>query len=157
VLRHLERQLAYDEWANREMLEALRAAAAPPAAALRPFFHVLGTERLWWSRIAGTPSPVAVWPELSLDQCAELIDALRTTSASFFAAASPEALARSVSYVNSKGERWTSVVGDILQHVVIHSAYHRGQVAAALRAGGHAPPATDHIHWIREGIAGRRA
>ena len=61
-------------------------------------------------------------------------------------------LVRSVAYVNSKGEEWTTSVEDILMHVVLHSAYHRGQVAYVLRAGGATPAYTDYAHCVRNGL-----
>ena len=61
-------------------------------------------------------------------------------------------LARSVAYVNSKGEEWTTSVEDILLHVVFHSGYHRGQVAYVLRAGGAIPAYTDYVHCVRNGL-----
>jgi uncharacterized damage-inducible protein DinB len=63
-----------------------------------------------------------------------------------------EGAARAVSYVNSKGEPWTSTAGDILLHVALHSSYHRGQIAMALRDGGEEPPYTDYIHCVRQGL-----
>ena len=54
--------------------------------------------------------------------------------------------------VNSKGEPWTSSVEDILTHVVLHAAHHRGQVASGLRAAGHEPAYTDYIHAVRRGL-----
>ena len=57
-----------------------------------------------------------------------------------------------MAYVNSKGEQWSTTVEDILLHVVLHSSYHRGQVAYILRAGGFTPPYTDYVHCIRNGL-----
>ena len=57
-----------------------------------------------------------------------------------------------ITYKNSKGEAWTSAVEDILVHVTTHSAYHRGQIAADLRAAGIQPPYTDYIHAVRQGL-----
>jgi len=34
----------------------------------------------------------------------------------------------------------------------MHSAYHRGQIATAMRAAGYAPAYTDFIHCIRQGF-----
>jgi len=42
-------------------------------------------------------------------------------------------------------------VSTVLQHVVLHSTYHRGQIAAALRARGH-PGHHDFIHAARLGL-----
>jgi uncharacterized damage-inducible protein DinB len=61
-------------------------------------------------------------------------------------------ISRRVAYTNSKGEEWTSGVEDILTHVTIHSAYHRGQIASDLRAAGHTPAYTDFIHAVRQGF-----
>ena len=38
-------------------------------------------------------------------------------------------------------------------HVVTHSAYHRGQVAAAVREAGGKPAATDLVVWVRQPAA----
>ena len=57
-----------------------------------------------------------------------------------------------VGYRNSLGEYWTSTVGDILTHVAMHGAYHRAQIAAALRESGCTPAYTDFIHAARQGL-----
>ena len=56
-----------------------------------------------------------------------------------------------VEYTNSKGEPWVNAVADVLHHVVMHSAYHRGQIAGDLRAAGHEPAYTDYIEAVRRG------
>ena len=61
-------------------------------------------------------------------------------------------LARSLTYKNTKGESFSSQKQDILLHVVMHSAYHRGQIAADMRAAGFSPPYTDFIHAVRQGF-----
>jgi uncharacterized damage-inducible protein DinB len=40
----------------------------------------------------------------------------------------------------------------MLVHTVLHSAYHRGQVAAEVRAAGGEPAYTDFIHAVRQGL-----
>jgi uncharacterized damage-inducible protein DinB len=34
----------------------------------------------------------------------------------------------------------------------MHSAYHRGQIASLMRAGGGIPAYTDFIHAVRQGL-----
>jgi uncharacterized damage-inducible protein DinB len=144
----LKRMLRYDLWANREALRSLRQ-GTPPGRSLRWIGHVLGAELLWLARMDGKPSPVPVWPELSLDQCEELLRDLARRVPDDVIAGS---LSRPVSYTNSRGEPWTSTVEEILTHVVIHSAYHRGQIASDLRASGQEPAYTDYIHAVRQGL-----
>ncbi|HEX2250749.1 MAG TPA: DinB family protein [Gemmatimonadales bacterium] len=145
MIELLRRMLQYDVWANREALRSLRQGAPPPRS-LRWFGHIIGAELLWLARMDGTQAQLPVWPELSLDQCEELLQDLAQRIPGH---ANTSSLARRVDYTNSKGERWTNTVEEILTHVVIHSAYHRGQIASDLRASGQEPAYTDYIHAIR--------
>jgi uncharacterized damage-inducible protein DinB len=152
VLDHLKRLLDYNAWANREALSVLRGLPQPPPRALRFLGHVAGAEELWLSRLRGQPPGHAVWPELTLLQCEESVEALARAWSEHLGTLPEEGLERPVSYVNSKGEPWTSTVADIVTHVVIHSAYHRGQVASEMRSSGHTPAYTDFIHCVRQGL-----
>ena len=152
LLPRFRRLFTYDEWANREALASLRRAGAPPPRALKWLGHVLGAERLWLGRLQQDPKAVAVWPELTLDQCAGEIADLARLWQDYLNARTPEQLSRPIPYVNTKGESYTNTVEDILMHVVIHSAYHRGQIAADVRASGHTPAYTDFIHGVRQGL-----
>jgi uncharacterized damage-inducible protein DinB len=79
---------------------------------------------------------------------------LKTAWASYLGQLTPARLAQSVAYTNSKGEHFCNQVGDILMHVVMHSAYHRGQIAADMRASGLEPVYTDFIHAVRQAMVG---
>jgi len=46
-----------------------------------------------------------------------------------------------------EGERYCA---DILTQVATHGAYHRGQIAKAIRRGGGTPADTDFIIFVRE-------
>ena len=140
----LGRMLRYDAWANRETLGSLRKSDPPPQS-LRWMGHIIGAELLWLARMAGKPAPIPVWPELSVEECADRLP-------ENLAEAWDGPLSRRVSYTNTKGEAWTSTVEEILTHVVIHSAYHRGQIASNLRAAGLQPAYTDYIHALRQGF-----
>jgi uncharacterized damage-inducible protein DinB len=60
-----------------------------------------------------------------------------------------EDLTRKIQYTNSKGESYLNEVQDILMHVVMHSVYHRGQIASDVRSMGFQPAYTDFIHAVR--------
>jgi len=103
-------------------------------------------------RIRQQPQSLPVWPEIALDRCAAQIDELAQLWREYLAQLSPAALSHKISYKNSKGESWSSTVQDILTHVVLHSSYHRGQIASLMRAGGQTPAYTDFIHAVRQGL-----
>jgi len=150
-LKHLRRLFAYDEWANREALRALRAAEPPPARSQKLLAHILAAERLWLGRLLSDSSPVEVWPALTPEQCEARLGELSRRWHTYLAGMAAGELSSRVAYVNSKGEAWESTIEDVLLHVVTHSAYHRGQMASDLRASGHAPAYTDFIHCVRQG------
>ncbi len=150
LLAYLRREFAYNEWANREVLNAIRAQGADRQS-LRYMAHILSAERLWLERIKGQPQTMAVWPELDLEQCEAQAAEMRQSWNAYLDSLNEDALGQSISYKNSKGESWSSTMQDVLTHVVMHSAYHRGQIASHMRASGHSPAYTDFIHGIRQG------
>ena len=150
MLDHLRRLFRYDEWANQEVMASFNAAGSAPPRSLKLMAHVLGAEYLWFSRMEGTKSPLAVWPDLSLADCEQYASRLARIWSDYLDTLTAEQLSRPVTYTNSKGERWTNSVEDILMHVAMHSAYHRGQIAADMRAAGYAPAYTDFIHGVRQ-------
>jgi uncharacterized damage-inducible protein DinB len=148
-----DRLLEYDRWANGETLTSLERMGAPPASALSLVNHVLAAEAGWLRRMGQETAFEGFWPGDDLVTLRRAwADALPALWASFLADPTRSDSARTISYVNSKGERWTSTVEDVLLHVVIHSAYHRGQVAAAVRAAGGEPAVTDSVHATRTGL-----
>jgi uncharacterized damage-inducible protein DinB len=149
--RPLDRMLRYDRWANQETLRSLQQGTTP-ARSLKWLGHIIGAELLWLSRIEGKPAELPVWPELSLQECERRLAELSRLRFEQLADGPRGPLTRSVSYINTKGEAWTSTLEDILTHLVIHSAYHRGQIAADLRAAGAEPAYTDYIHAVRQGL-----
>jgi uncharacterized damage-inducible protein DinB len=152
LLGHLRRQFAYDAWANREVLTGLRTSASPSPRPRQLLAHILSAERLWFERIRKQPQSLPVWPGFTFEQCETQIADLAQLWREFLGHLSPEGLAEKVSYKNSKGEPWISTVEDVLTHVLLHSAYHRGQIASQVRVGGEAPAYTDFIHAVRQGL-----
>jgi len=154
LLKHLRRQFAYNDWANREVLAALSASAHSGARPRQLLAHILSAERLWLERIQRQPQSLAVWPDLSLDQCEAQIAELARLWREFFSQLSAARLSDKIAYQNTKGEPWNSTLEDILTHVLLHSAYHRGQIAGHMRAGGEQPAYTDFIHAARRDLIG---
>ena len=151
LAEHLRRQFTYDEWANREVLVALKKSTADTSRPRELLAHIVSAERLWLERILQQPQSTAVWPGLSLAQCEMQIAALKQEWANFFEVLTAAKLAGEINYKNSKGESWASSLQDILTHVLLHSAYHRGQIASHMRAAGDTPAYTDFIHAVRSG------
>jgi len=148
---YLRREFAYDEWANREVLNAIRAAGADERS-LQLLAHIFAAEQVWLERLKQQPQSVPVWPHPDLEQCEALAADMGRKWLAFLDLVTAGDVSQSISYKNSKGESWTSTIVDVLTHVVMHSAYHRGQIATHMRANGQTPAYTDFIHGVRQGL-----
>ena len=153
-LHELDRQFRYDRWANAEVLANLQRLHPAPLRSVSLLAHILAAEALWLARLQGKPAPLPVWPDFDLAECARRLEAVAAAWHDHLAGLSDAALEAGCEYSNSKGERFTSRVADILTHVVMHSCYHRGQIAADVRAAGATPAYTDFIHAVRQGWVG---
>jgi len=147
----LRRDFAYDEWANGACITAIRAGGADERS-LELMAHIIAAERVWLERLQQRPQTTAVWPRRDLAACEEQTRELARLWREYLDGLTHDQLSESISYKNSKGEIWTSTIGDVLRHVVLHSAYHRGQIASHMRANGKTPAHTDYIHGVRQGF-----
>jgi uncharacterized damage-inducible protein DinB len=150
LLDHFRRLFTYDDWANRESIAALRANESASHFAFKAVSHIISTECVWLARLESRPDP-AVWPEWTLDET----DRQRAVNAGqwqqYLDSLTPARLDEEISYRNTKGKPFNNMLQDVITHVLMHSAYHRGQIASDLRASGGTPPYTDFIHAVRQG------
>lgn len=151
AFKHLRTGLAYDHWANGETLQSLLGGGPALARPLLIFAHILAAEQLWLDRLRQRPQTMPVWPELELGACRELWNSLRRQWDEYLDKATADLLTVPVAYRNTRGESFSSRPADIITHVTLHSGYHRGQIATALRAAGREPAYTDYIHAVRQG------
>ncbi len=149
---HFRRLFRYDEWANREVLAALKVDGATPSRSLKFMAHIVAAERLWLERLKQQEQSLPVWPEFTLEQCEAQAADLSRLWWHYLGELTAGQLSEPQSYKNSKGESWSSSLQDVLMHVVMHSAYHRGQIATDMRAAGFTPAYTDFIHSVRQGF-----
>lgn len=153
---HLTHLISHLEWADARLLASLRTVHVPDPSIVGLYAHILGAECEWLARIEARKAEAAVWPDLTLEECAGLAARNAAALQEFVARLATEDLARPVTYRNSAGLEFTSTVEDILLHVALHGAYHRGQVARALRQAGAVPQPTDYIAFIRGAPAATR-
>ncbi|MDP9176598.1 MAG: DinB family protein [Gemmatimonadota bacterium] len=153
----LSRLFDHLRWADAGVQASLTDAVNPPPHTLDLFAHVVAAEHVWLSRIGQVKPEVEVWPKLSLAQCLELATRNADEFSALVESLDDIGLDGGVTYRNSAGLEFTSSVRDILLHVALHGAYHRGQIAAAVRAGGDTPASTDYIAFVRGTPAARRS
>ena len=145
MIDHLDCLFAHLAWADEHVLQSLRDAGDDASHAEELFAHILGSEMVWVSRILGRQTDVPVWPVLSLEECAALAARVRGE------------YERLLSGLDEQGGfEFDSKVEDILLHVALHGAYHRGQIALLVRGAGSTPAPTDYIAFVRGAPAATR-
>jgi uncharacterized damage-inducible protein DinB len=55
-----------------------------------------------------------------------------------------------IQYQNTKGEVFRNTISEIVQHMVNHGTYHRGNIASMIRQLGYTGVATDYIIYLRQ-------
>jgi uncharacterized damage-inducible protein DinB len=169
TLDNLRLLLAYNYWARDRLLDA----AAPLTAeqfirdlgnsfkSVRDTLaHVYFAERVWYMRWHGQ-SPTAMPSADTFTDLASIQRAWADHEAkmrAFVNAMTPSDVDRVVEYRLMSGQPAASPLWQMLQHLINHGSYHRGQVTTMLRQLGAAPPTSmDLITFYRERTAAVRA
>ena len=151
-IESFRRLFRYDDWANREVVARLAESDEPPSRAVRLLAHILAAEHLWLARLEQQTQQLPVWPDFTLSQCERHARRLAGLWTNYCEPQTDESIASKVDYTNTRGEPWSNSVAEILTHVVMHSSYHRGQIATLIRSAHLEPPYTDFIHATRQGL-----
>lgn len=147
---HFEKLFKYNRWANNKILEIVLKNEKFPANALKYFTHILIAEKTWMVRVKGEEIPSNdFWPEVSKNEFQELINKNTFAYLELINNSNDKHFEKEIKYKNSKGLEFTTALKDILTHVSMHSAYHRGQINSALRNAGFEPVNVDLITYTR--------
>ena len=155
-MNHLRTLMDHMAWADERVLESLRQPGVPRRA-IDLYAHVVGVEHVWLTRLEQRPREVAVWPSLTLEQCANLAQENRRAFQAYVDRLTSDGARRIVHYRNSAGDEFDNAVEDILLHVAMHGSYHRGQVTLLVRDAGAEPQPTDLIAFVRGAPAATQA
>ncbi len=151
---------AYNRWADRLILDACRklspeqygAEPVPGWSSIRSsIVHIAVATEGWLRGVAGeTIESVPTEAELAtVDDAEKWLDQAYRTFDDLAPSLSPESLSTPRTF-SGRGRTAVLLPWAVLRHVVNHSTYHRGQVAAKLKRLGFEPPMTDMIIWVME-------
>ena len=109
--------------------------------------HMMSAERRWLSVWQGNPvdplMPESFPDVASVTSCWETVEQDMRSFATTLTDVS-----RSVSVPRPDGEVAVFTLNQLMQHVVNHSSYHRGQVATLMRQMGTTPAKTDLVSYF---------
>lgn len=171
---------AYNRWANQRMFSVVEKLSDQQLAAeiqssfpsiRETVFHILFAEWLWLKRWQGTsprapgPDPTVTsttWKALSpggiptpreLTTIAELRsfgDSIEGERREFLGTLSDAVLHAPLNFKDMAGNPYSEPLAQLLQHVVNHGTYHRGQVTTLLRQAGAETVGLDMLFFFRE-------
>jgi uncharacterized damage-inducible protein DinB len=151
----------FNLWANQRVCDYLKSLPSEEinreivssfSSLKKTVFHIYGAQAIWIQRLNG--NSVVSFPDATAFGESQLLEALIETSKQlieFTETSSDTFLQSEVDYKNLVGDEFKNTVADILQHVINHSTFHRGQIITMLRQLGHTKLfATDYIAFCRE-------
>jgi len=156
----------YTYWANGKILavvsqltdeEFVRTVAGSYGSVRNTMVHMMSAEWGWFDRCGGAPKR---GPALKADDyptAASLVErwqAVEGYARTFLSGLHDSDLDRAIEF-SFGGPAQSQVLGDLLQHVFVHSVHHRGQVSVLLRTLGRAPGNVDLLFYNAE-RAGQR-
>ena len=149
----------YNRWADATILNAVaplskddfsRKLGGSFPSVRETLVHIMGAEWIWLRRWKGVSPPALLsaaefpdlisikhrWPEIEAEQM------------EFVAGMTDALLQQPLKYVNLKGQLFEYPLVRVMQHLVNHGSYHRGQVTNFLRQLGAQPIATDLLVYF---------
>jgi uncharacterized damage-inducible protein DinB len=162
-IKEIQTLYAYNRWANRRLLKAARQLdwqdctsemGTSHGSVRGTLAHIIWGEWLWVRRWRGespkgrfTPEEFPDWASLE-SRWTNVED----EQEAFIKCLTDDLLEKRVSYENLRAQRWEYSLVQMMQHVVNHSSYHRGQLVTLLRQLGQTPPGTDLLVFLDESL-----
>lgn len=144
-----------DSCANLTVVQFTRDLGSSFCSVRDTLAHIYGAEWLWLQRWNGrVPESLPSAAQFSdLDSLRVSWSELENNLHTFLSLLTSSELERIIKYKNTQGVPFEGPLWPMLQHVVNHGSYHRGQIATLLRQLGAKPVATDLIAFHRERAA----
>lgn len=141
----------YGRFANNLILEATLQAGMPPMA-LQYMAHLFAAEHIWLCRCNGiSPGDVVVWPDWTMEKINSMAGANHNAWIKYLNEITEEDLTRVIHYKTMAGQSYSSLMSDIIIHVINHGTHTRAQAGQHLKlAGTEKLPPTDYIFYVRD-------
>lgn len=149
IKEHLKDLLEYSHHYNVKLIEKFNDGdlhLAVPEEAIRLLSHILNAQKIWNLRMENSEKTQDVWQVYGKE---EMLDIENENFERTLDLLEKLELDSELSYSATNGEAYVNKLMDIIFHLVNHSTYHRGQIAAVLRKAGLEPVASDFILYKR--------
>ncbi|ELR72856.1 DinB protein [Fulvivirga imtechensis AK7] len=149
--KHFRDLFQYNDWANQRVLITLEQSDFKNEKLLLLFSHLLSAQIVWLNRIKDIPtSPFPIWEQYKLRELRSMTEESSSNWLNYLDTHKFETFEEMVFYKNSNGRKFENTIREIINQVINHSSYHRGQIASLLKEEGIEPPVTDYIAYARQ-------
>ncbi len=148
---------SYHVWANQKLINHIESLSegllsrkfnSVFSSIGETFGHMYSVDSAWFQRIQGkSPSQFSTKIFDDLTEMKKLFASQQSEIQSFLNDVDVEKI---VTYQNTKGVPFQNPIYQIVQHMVNHGTYHRGNIASLIRESGHEGVSTDYIFFLRE-------
>lgn len=143
----------YEFWSIQQYIDTLETVDTSsneiPQDIVKLLSHIVVAQRIWISRITNTSIDLQPWSRLEFEEMKVLFLENKKLFEEYFASCNEQTLSESIRYQNSTGTWFSTKIIDILYHITLHSAYHRGQLSQFFKAYSITIPTTDYIFFVR--------
>jgi uncharacterized damage-inducible protein DinB len=149
TIEHLRQLYIYNDWANWRIISSLKTNSCEKGREI--LAHLLITEKEYFERLYGKDSTgFDFWQNLSLEECENLAHETAENYDRLLKRFDEEGLSLRAKYKTGEGVAYENTFRELLSHVLVHSATHRGNIVINLREEGFAPPKIDYIIYLRQ-------
>lgn len=160
-LKDIHTLYEFNYWANHRILEVVepltqeqftKDLGSSHGGIHGTLFHTMGAEAIWLKRWKGE-SPSAYWKPEEYPTFEALGERWQTVEHEMMGFChmlkTDDDIRGVIAYRDLKGKEYSQALYQLMQHLVNHSTYHRGQVVTMLRQLGVKPVGTDLVTYYR--------
>jgi len=147
---HFIHLFKYNDWATRAAANSVKGLEKKDEKLSDLLSHLVSAQKIWLNRILERQLHISPWEKYTGQECLSQSTSITAEWINLLESFKDNDLDKRIEYINTKGEKFSNTVKDIITHVINHSTYHRAQIAQNLKALGKKPASTDYIVYQRQ-------
>jgi uncharacterized damage-inducible protein DinB len=147
---HFIHLFKYNDWATREAADSISGLEKKDEKLVELISHLVSAQKIWLNRILERDIFVDPWQKNTVSECISQSTTITAECINLLESFKDKDIERRIEYKNTKGEKFSNTVKDLVTHVINHSTYHRAQIAQKVKALGGKPATTDYIVYQRQ-------
>ena len=168
MIEYIRAMYDYSAWANHRVLDTASPFTSKQLSASgnasygsihNTLVHTMSAQWIWLARWKGNSPRAMLDPNAYPDLAAipARWEEIETDTQGFIAALTEADLSRTITYTNTRGQRWMYALWQMMVHQANHATQHRSEIAALLTAIGHSPGDRDFLVYLDRQNEARRS